>query len=181
MTREEFINIYCLPRYNTDGSLIKIIIEDSGIKRIPPYIFYDCKLLESITIPDSIIAIGNHAFAGCESLSNIILPNKLIRIEDHAFHGCSSLESIIIPPSVEEIGNFAFAECKSFQTITFSDRLELRSIGFGAFKDCVNLKHVIWPKECEHRDGYIFIKRIPYCDIISDNIIEIGKEAFPTL
>ena len=83
MTREEFINIYCLPRYNTDGSLIKIIIEDSGIKRIPPYIFYDCKLLESITIPDSIIAIGNHAFAGCESLSNIILPNKLIRIEDH--------------------------------------------------------------------------------------------------
>ena len=175
MTREEFINMYCLPEYNTDGLLIKVIIKDSGIKRIPPYIFYDCKSLESITIPDNIIAIGNHAFCSCESLSNIVLPNKLIKIEDHAFHGCSSLESIIIPPSVEEIGNCAFAECNNLHTVTFSPGLELRSIGFFAFKDCINLKHVGWPEECENRGDYIFVKRIPNCDEISDNIIEINE------
>ena len=56
--------------YNTD---IRTIGIGSNVKNIPPYAFYGCNHISSITIPDSVRAIGVQAFSGCSSLDTVNL------------------------------------------------------------------------------------------------------------
>ena len=59
-----------------------------------------------------------NAFCGLtENIKTISLPNSLIRIGDLAFNGCTSLTEITIPASVEQIGDYAFLGCESLTTI----------------------------------------------------------------
>lgn len=67
----------------------------------------------SVTIPNSVIYIGDEAFYGCKSLTSVTIPNSVISIGDHAFLSCSSLKSVTIPSSVKSIGWFAFSFCSS--------------------------------------------------------------------
>ncbi len=70
--------------------------------------FWYCTSLTSVTIPNSVISIGDHAFNECTSLTNVTIPNGVTNIGDDAFYGCTSLTSITIPDSVTGIGEFAF-------------------------------------------------------------------------
>lgn len=57
----------------------------------------------SVTIPYSVLYIGNWAFAGCSSLASVTIPYSVEGIANNAFSGCSSLASIycqaITPPN----------------------------------------------------------------------------------
>ena len=64
-----------------------------------------------VTIPNSVISIGNDAFEYCTSLTSVTIPDSVISIDDNAFEGCTSLTSITIPDSVTSIGNSAFLGC----------------------------------------------------------------------
>ena len=84
---------------------------------IGEYAFFDCTMLKSIDIPDSVLKIEDGAFCGCDSLFNIKLPNSLMSIGEHAFSGCESIKAISIPESVVKIGNTAFEDCNSLKII----------------------------------------------------------------
>lgn len=63
-------------------------------------------------IPDEIdgypiTTIGYRSFHLIEMLESITLPETLVTIEPEAFAGCEMLTSIVIPRSVKEIGNCA--------------------------------------------------------------------------
>ena len=47
----------------------------------------------------------------CESLTTITIPESVIYIGQYTFSKCTSLTSIIIPDSVTEIGKAAFFDC----------------------------------------------------------------------
>lgn len=86
--------------------------------------FFDCKLLTSITLPNSIKSIGFGAFMSCESLSKITLPDSVKSIESYAFFGCGSLTEITIPNSVKSLGHDVFSNCFSLKTITYNGTRE---------------------------------------------------------
>ena len=73
--------------------------------------FWVCNNLATITIPQSVTAIGDKAFSGCSSLTSITIPPSVTTIGEEAFSDCSRLTSIIIPPSVTAIGDKAFFWC----------------------------------------------------------------------
>ncbi len=79
------------------------------VKAIYYEAFEDCTSLTSITIPDSVIHIGDSVFENCSSLESITLPDSVIYIGDSAFENCSSLESITLPDDVKYIGDSAFS------------------------------------------------------------------------
>jgi hypothetical protein len=72
-----------------------------------------------VTIPGSVISIGDYAFAGCSGLTSVTIPGSVISIGDYAFAGCSGLTSVIIPGSVTSIGGPVFADCNGLTSVTF--------------------------------------------------------------
>ena len=47
-----------------------------------------------MTIPDSVISIGNGVFTDCDSLTSITIPDSVTSIGERAFSGCSGLTSV---------------------------------------------------------------------------------------
>ncbi|WP_255882191.1 MULTISPECIES: leucine-rich repeat protein [unclassified Ruminococcus] len=72
--------------------------------------FYDNTSLSEITLPKSVVSIGNYAFAGCTNLMLVSIPeSKLKSVGNFAFAGCSYLDHIEDWSSnIEFVGERAF-------------------------------------------------------------------------
>lgn len=92
-------------------------------------------ILMSITIPNTVVSIGEFAFYDCTSLSTIDLAEGLKVIQDDAFVGCINLERLFVPSSVEEIGMGAFERCRKLSSINISGDSHT-SLSDDVFKDC---------------------------------------------
>lgn len=99
-----------------------ITIPDSVIS-IGEQVFYDCRFT-NIIIPNSVENIGKSAFMHCRELKNIIIPNSITSISEEMFYGCSSLTNITIPTSVTSIGRQAFAECNNLTDVYYEGTQE---------------------------------------------------------
>ena len=89
--------------------------------------FYYCTGLTSVTIPSSVITIGEYAFAH-SGLTTIAIPNGVTTIGKHAFELCR-LTSVTIPSSITSIGEFAFCESGS-KEVHITDMKAWCSISF---------------------------------------------------
>ena len=107
-----------------------------SVKAIGNYAFYWCDELSGpLTIPSSVVTIGESAFLFCISLNSLTLGNSVTTIGNQAFMNCASLAgSLVIPNSVVTIGEDAFQNCFLFSSLTIGN--SVTSIGNNAFKDC---------------------------------------------
>lgn len=64
-------------------------------------------------IPQGISAIGDFAFSSCYSLTSVSIPDSVVSLGDSAFAHCS-LTTLFIPDSVTSIGKNAFYGCPDF-------------------------------------------------------------------
>lgn len=140
---------YCVtgPKMRTKNMEIEIPAEYKGkpVTSIGDYSFSWCGgNIKSITMPESIISIGEGAFSGCSNLTGIVIPNSVTNIGAHAFSGCSGLTNVIIPNSVTNIGEQAFQECVALKNITLSSNLE--SISEMIFSGCTSLTSITIPE-----------------------------------
>ena len=145
---------------------------DEKVTVIGDYAFVECENLASITIPESVVSIGESVFASGDNLSEfrgkyaskdgrclIIdgtlnyfapaglksynIPEGVSSIGESAFSYCSSLASITIPDSVTSIESWAFYECSSLTSVTIGDGVTL--IGEYAFSYCSSLTSITIP------------------------------------
>ena len=100
-------------RINSDGTSVSVTYkgssyypsdkEYSGAVTIPDSVTYgktysvtgiyqeafrNCRGLESVAIPNSVITIGYKAFDGCSGLTSVVIPNSVTSIGYQAFYGC---------------------------------------------------------------------------------------------
>jgi len=108
-----------------------------NVTGIGKYAFYNCDILTSVTIPDSVTSMGEYTFHGCSSLKGIEIPNGVTSIGECAFHGCSSLKDIEIPNGVTSIGDYAFWYCNSLTSITIPN--SVTKIVSSVFNGCTSL------------------------------------------
>lgn len=103
------------------SNLKEVIFEpNSQLESIGDYTFYGCNKLETITIPASVVSIGDYAFAQPSDLmteDGYWLSIKEIKFEEgsklqtigaYAFKNCDELAKITIPKDVVSIGEEAF-------------------------------------------------------------------------
>jgi hypothetical protein len=112
---------------NYNGKLPKIQIINlenvtlSGITSIDDDAFALCINLTNITLSQQLTSISNNLFYGCKKLLTITLPNSsLLTIETQAFQDCSSLTEFNIPVSVNTFGNKIFQGCAGLNKITIN-------------------------------------------------------------
>lgn len=146
-----------------------------GITHIAPQA---CAMIwaDSVTLPESLVAIGEEAFHNASALTAITLPGTVTEIGRDAFGGtaitemniplgmaeipfgtfsnCLSLKRVTLPEGLIEIGSYAFMGCENLAEITLPE--SLRYIRSGAFMDCYALKRVILPDGLTRISGSAF-------------------------
>ena len=80
--------------------------------------FADCTALETVNIPDGVTLLPGEVFANCTALTDVTLPDGLKKIADDAFFNCTSLETLTLPDSVTSLTGAAFSGCTQEITLT---------------------------------------------------------------
>jgi hypothetical protein len=70
----------------------------------------------SVTLPNTITAIGDQAFSGCTALTTLSLPGATT-IGGGVFERCTALTTVSLP-GVTDIGNYAFSRCTGLTTLS---------------------------------------------------------------
>ena len=165
--------------FSSCDNLTSVTIPDSVIN-IGDYAFYNSPYtntsLTSVTIPDSVISIGVDAFCYCYNLRSITIPDSVTSIGDCAFYDCNSLTSITIPDSVTTIGNGAFC-CDSLTNITIGNGVT--DIGDNAFRNCKSLTSVVLGDSVTRigNSAFYFCENLTSITI-PDSVTSIGAGAF---
>ena len=169
------------------GWRIEKYIINNNVRIICNSAFQDSTDLIDITIPDSVICIGEQAFRGCEGLNSVFIPNSVINIEDDAFQGCYNLESLIVDihnPKYDSRDNCnAIIETQSNTLIVGCQNTVIpngvTNIGKNAFSSNTLLSNITIPNSITHIPDGTFNG----CDglesvTILKGVKSIGKEAF---
>ena len=170
--------------YNFDlRSQITSFTFGDDVERIPAYLCSGMNKLLSITIPNSVISIGESAFRGCTGLTSVAVGSSVTNFGSYAFAECPSLTSITIPNSVTDIGYHAFDGCTGLTSATIGEGVT--NIGDFAFDGCsglttvtINSNYIVNKEYTSYSNmKNIFGKQVTEY-ILGDNITGVGEWAF---
>ncbi|MGN1044168.1 MAG: leucine-rich repeat protein [Acutalibacteraceae bacterium] len=83
--------------YNCFNLKSVIFEEGSNLKYVDDSVFQNCRNLETINLPDSVVYINSHCFWDCGKLpSTLVLPKSLEKVEPTAFYN-TKLKTVALP------------------------------------------------------------------------------------
>lgn len=148
----------------------------TGVTELKSGAFYNCRILTSIIIPESITVIPTECFQACNKLSNIILHDKISSLGANAFQGCSLIKSINLSNTLTSIGNQCFKDCSELSDITIPN--SVKTIGSGAFQYCSKLSSISIPSSIRTISDYTFWNSGLTSITIPSSVTTIGTGAF---
>lgn len=176
--------------------LIPAQIDGVTIVGIDPYAFTnreidygwvrENKTLTSVSIPNTIVEIGESAFEDCTALSTLRFApgSRLTTIGKQAFSQCSSITSLTIPDSVQSIGNGAFY-VGNLKYLTVSGELDTTGWLSTGYSDSYQLEKLTLTGQYVRggrQNEYDVWRSIPGRNakkvVLSEGITEIGDYAF---
>ena len=138
---------------------LKEVNLSTAISQLNNRCFYGCTSLQLFKIPkDSILmehGFGLGVFGCCKSLATIICAISNFKIINGVlftqkgerlliFPPASNISCFIIPESIVMIPNEAFIGCSNLLSV-FIQSNSVKTIGYGAFEDCINLHYINIP------------------------------------
>lgn len=97
-------------------------LTNTSIRRIESEAFENCRSLNSITFPASLVYLdGYDIFKNCVALTDVDLRGTQVKEFAYGtFKGCESLASIELPATVETLGSNMFDGCGALASISFA-------------------------------------------------------------
>ena len=173
--------------YRTACRKYKIINGDSYITRIIPENVEEIGDYAFCYNNDYFYALANlyriwfsHGTLSYDIPSNtLVIGSKLKKIGNNAFEN-QSLTVLSIPSTVESIGNEAFKDNKKLYSVTIQDRASELEMGKGVFEGCTDLQSVTMENKRTAIPDKTFknCEKLPTITVATNNITEIGNEAF---
>lgn len=96
--------------------------------------FDGCRELYAISIPNTIVEIGEYAFRGC-GIANVIIPESVRTVGVYCFSTCNNLVAATLPNSIALIPNGTFYACDNLESISIPE--SVKCIGESAFHYCI--------------------------------------------
>jgi len=122
---------------------IKYVVIPTGVTSIPANTFRGNRLLQSMSLPDTITGIGQYAFESCSSLNEINIPNGVTAISTKAFQNDYVLKALTLPPNITTISEYLCSACYALSSVNIPHGVT--SIGKGAFLNCYMLVSITIP------------------------------------
>lgn len=97
-----------LVAYRGDAAVVTI---PEGVRVIAGEAFLGHEEITGVSLPNSLLVIGEGAFEGCGGLERIIFGEKVREIKDRAFYG-TDVKEISLPASVKALGLLAFGNAE---------------------------------------------------------------------
>lgn len=120
--------------FNLNGKkdTLKEVKLGDGVKDIPDYFLSGCTKLETLEIGNGITKIGNRAFEQT-AITSITIPDSVTAIGKQAFNGCTSLTEVNISKNskLETIGDGAFYDTRVLKMYLPGG---VKTLGVGAFQ-----------------------------------------------
>ena len=128
-----------IPIHTFDGCDVLTISLPNSVQAIGDYAFQNNVNLESADLGTSVKSIGNYTFNGCTNLCRIGRGNLLQTIGDYAF--CKSgLINVNIPNSVKSLGIYCFSQASKLSSVAVGSGCKVLPIC--AFSRCTNLTKI---------------------------------------
>ena len=167
--------------YSKDGRTLLFVpasvkgtfVVPEGTRNIAAGAFVGCHSISEVTLPGSLVLIGECAFYGlenlatltfnggalndlevekyafmnCKDLTTVALSegSRLAKLGDSAFQGCEELKEFTFSASMSSVGAAAFANCTSLESVTFATSERTLSFGENTFMNCTALTTVNLP------------------------------------
>lgn len=164
--------------------VVEIPATNNGLTvvKIAPQVFYSNEMVREVSIPDTIVEIGERAFSLCVNLEkvNISASSQLKKIGARAFFSTERLHTINLPSELLEVGDEAFSGCIDLLNLTFPNSLV--KVGANAF-------HAGWFHSITE-NKVLYVGKVAYAYIpesdnptikditLNDDTISIASKAF---
>ncbi len=183
----------CIEKYSGEYQTSMVLpetLDGYDVVALGDKAFTQCQWLVDITLPSTLMGLGNATFAGCTQLSNYYVAegNEYFESVDGVLYAEKRSylvrypigrkdKEITVPEGVTDIGYVAFGYSPTLEKITLPD--SLTSIGSWAFAECPLLNHVIIPDKVKKLDDFLFYRCKALDDIVvPDTVTEIGDAVF---
>ena len=112
LENDDGVSIVSCNNCNKDATgelVIPSSIDGKPVVEIGNDVFFECKGLTTVSIPEGVTTIGACAFRNCESLLSVNLPSTLCAIGENTFDGCLKLYEVTFGGSEYQWENISVA------------------------------------------------------------------------
>ena len=146
--------VYYAENLYLNGELIEDLVIPEGVKRISSGAFERLQHIKSVSIPNSVVFIGDNAFVDCGGLTSVYISdiasycnikynvpsaNPVYYAENLYLNG-ELIDDLVIPEGIEKINDYLFYGLDEIKSVTIPE--SVTEIGHYAFYECNSISKI---------------------------------------